>query len=74
MNNIVSGNELIINTYEGYDIDEAIDERGDCYKLYLFKRTKAFLEEVNNKKQIKRLFEDIINQYESKLNQEEGVI
>lgn len=65
MNNIVSGNEKIINIFKEYDTDKAIDDRGDTYKLYLFKRTDAYSKELQNKEDIMIMYEAIAEQYES---------
>lgn len=65
LSTIVNREEKILNHYENYDIDITIDDRGNAYKLYLFKRTDAYNKELQNKEDIMIMYEAIAEQYES---------
>ena len=59
LNTIVNGDEDIINIYKNFDIDISIDDRGNVYKIYLFKRTDSYNKEIENHNDIMIMYEAI---------------
>ena len=67
LNTIVNGDEEVIDVYENYDMDVVVyNHTGDNYKIYMFKRTDAYINELQNKEDLVVLYEAIAEQYEAK--------